>query len=157
LPRCRPASEEEAWFRGNDRERSLSISLKDHAGRNSGPRLPPGRERAPPQEQGSRSGNGFAWWRLSSSIGSNKSNLSPSQGIKPPHRVNAASDDAEGSGIGPAPLRERLLSGARSGKQGRHAKVPLVTAGLGVESIRLVVLQVEFLLYSPRSCPGGGI
>ena len=54
-------------------------------------------------------------------------------------------------------FRKRLLSGARSGKQGRHAKVPLVTAGLGVDSICLVVLQVEFLLHSPRSCPRGWI
>src|SRR5439155_26026991 len=79
------------------------------------------------------------------------------QGTKPPLRVNSAPADAERSGIGSAPFREGLLSGACSGKQGRHAKVPLVTAGLGVDSIRLVVLQVEFLLHSPRSCPGGRI
>ena len=53
----------------------------------------------------------------------------------------------------PAPRLESFLNGARASKDPQQSLISFVTAGLGVDSIPKVILQIEFLDRGPRSRP----
>ena len=50
-----------------------------------------------------------------------------------------------------------LLDRPRAGQRPYHAEIALMTAGLFVDTIRLVALHLELLDDGPRSCPDGRV
>src|SRR5438034_10359311 len=53
----------------------------------------------------------------------------------------------------PAPRLESFLNGARASKDPQQSLISFVTAGLGVDSVPKVILQIDFLDRGPRSRP----
>src|SRR5439155_26235277 len=70
---------------------------------------------------------------------------------------SSTSAEAQGGRIGASPFREGALGCAGSRKQRHHAVISLVTPRLGIDSIRLVALSLQFVRGSPRFRPHGRI